>query len=347
MTAIAPHITAFLRVRLPIERNASPHTWSTYAYAFQLLFEFVSRRRKVRPSELTIEQLDAEVVLAFLRDLETTRKNGIATRNARLAAIKSFFRFVEHRVPSSLEQVRRILAIPTKKAGVGLVGYLTTVEAQSLLDVPRSSTPSGLRDRAMLHLAVATGIRVSELVGLRVADLTLRPRPCLLVRGKGRRERLLPLWKETAAALRRWLAVRAPRPGGEPMLFLNARGAPMTRSGFAHVLAKHAAIAVRRVPSLASKRITPHVLRHTCAMVALQATKDVRKVALWLGHARLETTEMYLRADPSEKLEALAHGSPFRLRPGRFPASDDLMAVLAAVHQPQRPAPPFADRYAK
>jgi integrase/recombinase XerD len=340
VTAVAPHITEFLRVRLPLERNASPHTSSTYAYAFQLLFEFAGRRRKVRPSDLTVEQLDADLILAFLRDLETTRKNSIATRNARLAAIKSFFRFVEHRVPSALEHVRRVLAIPTKKATTGLVGYLTQDEAQAIVDAP-PSTPMGLRDRAMLHLAIATGIRVSELVGLRVEDLTLRPRPCLLVHGKGRRQRLLPLWKETAAGIRRWLAVRRPFSETESILFLNARGLPMTRSGFAYVLAKYANLALKTsAPNLSKRtRVTPHVLRHTCAMVTLQATKDVRKVALWLGHSRLETTEMYLRADPTEKLEALAGKSPFRFRPGRFPASDDLMAVLAAVQQPQRSRP--------
>lgn len=339
MTAIAPHITEFLRVRLPLERNASPHTSSTYSYAFQLLFEFTSRKYKRRPSELTLEQLDADLILAFLRDLEITRGNSIATRNARLAAIKSFFRFVEHRVPSTLEQVRRILAIPTKKTATGLVGYLTQDEAQAITDAPTRSTPLGVRDRAMLHLALATGIRVSELVGLRVDDFVLRPHPSLLVHGKGRRQRLLPLWKETAAGLKQWLAVRRPRSDLERSLFLNARGEPMTRSGFAYVLAKYARLALKARGTNPSTRVTPHVLRHTCAMVTLHATKDVRKVALWLGHSRLETTEMYLRADPTEKLEALTEKSPLRFRPGRFPPADDLMAVLAAAQQPQHTPP--------
>lgn len=336
MTAIAPHITEFLRVRLPLERNASPHTSTTYSYAFQLLFEFAGRRRKVRPSELTLEQLDADLVLGFLRDLETTRGNSIATRNARLAAIKSFFRFVELRVPSALEQVRRILAIPTKKSATGLVGYLTQDEAQAIVDAPARQTSLGVRDHAMLHLALATGIRVSELVGLRVEDLVLKPRPSLLVHGKGRRQRLLPLWRETVAGVRRWLAVRCPRSELERSLFLNARGEPMTRSGFAHVLAKHATVALR-TRGTRSIRVTPHVLRHTCAMATLLATKDVRKVALWLGHSRLDTTEMYLRADPTEKLEALTQNSPLRLRRGRFPAADELMAVLNATRESNRP----------
>lgn len=332
MTAIAPHITEFLRVRLPLERNASHHTAATYSYAFQLLFAFAARKRKVRPSQLTLEHIDADMVLAFLRDLETTRGNMAATRNARLAAIKSFFRFIELRVPSALDQVRRILAIPTKKTTTGLVGYLTRDQAQAIVDAPARTTLLGVRDHAMLHLALATGIRVSELVGLRVEDLTLRPRPSLLVHGKGRRQRLLPLWKETTAALRRWLALRRPHSDSEQTLFLNAYGEPITRSGFAHVLAKHAAAALGE--RVQSTRVTPHVLRHTCAMTTLLATKDVRKVALWLGHSRLETTEMYLRADPSEKLEALTQSSPLRLRRGSFPAADDLMAVLNAVQHP-------------
>jgi site-specific recombinase XerD len=297
-----------------------------------LLFEFASRRRKVRPSALTLEQLDADLVLAFLRDLETTRGNSITTRNARLAAIKSFFRFVELRVPSILEQVRRILAIPTKKSATGLVGYLTKEEAQAIVDTPDRSTLLGVRDHAMLHLALATGIRVAELVGLRIEDLILKPRPSLLVNGKGRRQRLLPLWRETVAGLRRWLTVRHPRSELERSLFLNAQGSPMTRSGFAYVLAKHARVASAKW-SPRSTRVTPHVLRHTCAMMTLLATKDVRKVALWLGHSRLETTEMYLRADPTEKLEALTQTSPLRLRRGTFPAVDELMAVLNATRQ--------------
>ena len=183
MTPLAPHLTAFLRVRLPIECNASPHTWSAYAYAFQLLLGFASRRCKVSPSKLELEHLDSDLVMAFLRDLEATRKNAITTRNARLAAIKSFFRFVEHRVPSALDQVRRIAAIPMKKSPTGLIAHLEREEVHALLDAPTPSTVAGVRDLAMLHLAIATGLRVSELIGLRLADLTLRPQPSLLVPG--------------------------------------------------------------------------------------------------------------------------------------------------------------------
>jgi site-specific recombinase XerD len=331
MTPIAPHISEYLRVRLPVERNASPHTWVTYAHAFQLLFEFASGHLRTAPSKLALEQIDAQLVMAFLAYLETRRGNGVSSRNARLAAIKSLFRYIEHRVPSAIDQIRRILAIPAKRTTSRLVPYLTRDEAQAVINAP-PTTRIGLRDRAMLHVAVATGIRVSELVGLRLDELTLHPRPCLFVRGKGRRERVLPLWKESAKALRQWLLVRVPSPAGAALLFLNGRGGPLTRSGFAYVLAKHVASAAVHQPGLKRKRVSPHVLRHTCAMVTLQATRDVRKVALWLGHGRIDTTEIYLRADPVERLDVLSSVAPFGLRPGRFkPPADELMATLASV----------------
>lgn len=326
MTALAPHVSDFLRVRLPVERNASAHTRATYSHAFMLLFEFAARRLKCSPSSLDIEQLDAKLVMAFLDHLERDRGNGVSSRNARLAAIKSLFRYLEHRVPSALDQVRRILAIPSKRSTTRLVGYLSREEAQAIVDAP-DSTVAGLRDRAMLHLAVATGMRVSEIVGTQLEDLDLQLQPTITVHGKGRRERRLPLWRETATALKRWLRARPDGPSRH--LFLNDRGGALTRSGFAYLLDKYVEVAARTTPSLRKKRVSPHVLRHTCAMLTLQATRDVRKVALWLGHAHLATTEVYLRADPTEQLDALAKVAPFGLRPGRFKDADRLMAMLA------------------
>jgi site-specific recombinase XerD len=328
MTPIAPHITAFLRQRLPVERNASDNTCDSYAYAFKLLFEYASGRLKVEPSALNLEQLDAPLVVAFLNYLETNRGNGASARNTRLAAIKSFMHFMAYRVPSAMEQIQRILAIPSKKAETRLVKHLTVDEMQSILDAPMPNYREGIRDRAMLHLCFAGGLRVSELVGLRLGDVSLQPHASVLVHGKGRKERCLPLWKETTSALRAWLAVR----GGVsvPELFVNARGEPMTRSGFEYILSKHAETASHRCPSLATKRISPHVLRHTCALTILQATKDLRKVSLWLGHVNMQTTEMYTRADPSVKLEALESVIAPKLRSGRFKATDRLIASLKA-----------------
>lgn len=330
MTPIAPHITAFLRDRLPRQRGASEHTCDAYAYAFKLLFEYASARFKVTPSRLALEQVDAPLVLDFLEMLESHRANRPSTRNARLVAIKSFMAFVEHRVPSLLEQCRQIRAIPPKKTTRPLVKHLNRAEVEALLDAPDLGTRSGLRDRAMLHLCFAAGLRVSELVTLPSASLSLHADPSLRVTGKGRRERTLPLWKETAADLRKWLAVREAQPGASEF-FVNARGLPMTRSGFEFILAKHATRAAEQCPSIASKRLSPHVLRHSCALMILQATGDLRKVALWLGHADMQTTEMYLRIDPTEKLDALAAVIPPSLRSGRFKAPDALIAMLRPV----------------
>ena len=325
-TPIAPHLTAFFEQRLPIERGASQNTRDSYAYAFQLLLTFASKRLRMVPSELAVEQIDAPLVLDFLNDLETTRGNGPSSRNIRLAAIKSFMHFLEYRVPSAIEQIRRVLAIPTKKTESRLVPHLTAEEIQALLDAPDPTGWKGLRDRAMLHLCYAGGLRVSELIGLRLDDLKFQPQPSVLVHGKGRRERCLPLWKTTAAALRAWLAVRGTMP--VPELFISTRCESLTRSGFKYILRKHVQTARQHCPSLTTKRVFPHIMRHTCALTVLQATKDLRKVSLWLGHANLQTTEIYTRVDPSVKLETLESVVPPKLRSGRFKVTDKLIASL-------------------
>jgi integrase/recombinase XerD len=330
MTPIAPHITAFLQQRLPVERQASDHTCDSYAYAFKLLFEYASECLKVPPSALNLEQLDAPLVVAFLNHLETARGNGPSSRNTRLTAIKSFMHFMAYRVPPAMEQIQRIQAIPAKRTESRLVRHLMVEEMQSILDAPVPDHRAGIRDRAMLHLCFAAGLRVSELIGLRLDDLKLQPHASILVHGKGRKERCLPLWKETASALRTWLAVRGKGTVSAPELFVNARGEAMTRSGFEYILHKHAQRAAAQCPSLSTKRVSPHVVRHTCALTVLQATKDLRKVSLWLGHAHMQTTEIYTRADPSVKLETLESVIAPKLRSGRFKATDQLIASLKA-----------------
>jgi site-specific recombinase XerD len=329
MTTLAPHITAFFEQRLPLERRASECTRDSYAYAFQLLLTFASQRLKVTPSQLTLEQLDATLVLEFLSHLETTRGNRPSSRNVRLAAIKSFMHFMEYRAPSAIEQIRRILAIPAKKAESRLVRHLTIKEVQAILNAPDPSLRKGIRDRAMLHVCYAGGLRVSELIALRVEDVKFQPHANMLVHGKGRRERCLPLWKTTTTALRAWLAVRGVV--SVPELFVSARGEALTRSGFEFILRKHVHVATQHCFSLSTKRVSPHVLRHTCALILLQATKDLRKVSLWLGHAHMQTTEIYTRADPSVKLEALESVMPPKLRSGRFKASDKLIESLKSL----------------
>jgi site-specific recombinase XerD len=338
MTPLAPHVTAFFQQRLAVERCVSPHTSDSYAYAFKLLLAYASERLHVPPSALHLEQIDAPLVVAFLNHLEATRANRPSSRNVRLAAVKSFMHCLEFREPAAIDQIRRILAIPPKKADTRLVRHLTVEEMHAILNAPEPSRWDGLRDRAMLHLCFAGGLRVSELVGLQLGDVTLQPHAMVRVHGKGRRERCLPLWKVTVTALRAWLGVRATVPA--PEVFVTTRGQPLTRSGFEYILAKHVQTAIKDCPSLSAKRVSPHVLRHTCALTVLQATKDLRKVSLWLGHAHMQTTEMYTRADPSVKLEALEAMVAPALRSGRFKATDRLIASLTSRSVMRRATPP-------
>ena len=328
MTPIAPLITDFLRDYLPVERGFSPHTCESYAYAFRLLFTFAAGRLGVTPSALHLEHLDAPLVVAFLTHYEVDRGGSPASRNIRLAAVKAFMRYVEFRHPAALEQARQILAIPSKRHVHPLVRHLTIDEIYAILDAPDITTRLGIRDRAMLHLCFAAALRVSELVTAQLADLSLRGTASLRVHGKGRRERCLPLWKQTVADLRAWLAVRGENPARE--VFLNATDRPMSRAGFEYILDKHVRTAATACPSLAGRSISPHQLRHSCALTMLQATGDIRKVALWLGHADVRTTEVYLRVDPTEKLEAVEAVLPPDLRRGRFKPPDALIASFLA-----------------
>ena len=230
MTPIAPLMTRFLREHLPVERGYSPHTCETYAHAFRLLFVFASQRLGIKPSQLCLEQIDAALILDFLAHIEDQRGNCAATRNGRLAAIKTFIGYVELRVPSALEQARQIHAIPAKRHDQKLVLHLTMEEIRAILKAPDATTRLGIRDRAMLHLCFAGGLRVSEWVGLPLENLSLQRTPSIRVHGKGRKERCLPLWKETTSDLRAWLAVRGSVP--VPELFVNAEGTAMTRAGF-------------------------------------------------------------------------------------------------------------------
>ena len=329
MTPLAPDLSAFLQKHLPDERGASRHTIAAYAHAFTLLLRFAAARLKRQPSDLAIEDLDVRLIRAFLEHIEEGRANTVRSRNARLAAIKAFFRFLEPRRPACLEQAMMIRALPVKRTDARLIDYLTNAEMRALLAAPDNWTPAGLRDRAMLHLAYAAGLRASELLATRMDDFPRGSFASIRVLGKGRRERVLPLWKETQTVLRAWIAVR--RSAQVQELFVNREGLPLSRDGFAHRLAVHVAVAARKRPTLAEKRVTPHVLRHSCAMHTLEATGDIRKVSLWLGHASLQSTEAYLRVDPAEKLAILAANAAPAVPKGRFRTPDKLLAMLAEI----------------
>jgi len=328
MTPLAPLVTTFFRNHLAVEKGVSKNTIASYSYAFKFLCRYISDRLGKSPSALALEELDAQMIREYLEHIERDRSNTARTRNLRLTAIRSFMKYVEYEVPSALEQTRQILAISNKRTEERLINHLTREEMNAVLDAPNPNTRSGIRDQSMLYLGFAAGLRASELVGLRVDDIELDgPYPSIVVRGKGRSQRRLPLWKEAARALRAWLAVRGTVP--TPELFLNARGEALTTSGFSYIVKKHVRVANQQCPSLSKKDIAPHVLRHTCAMISLQATGDIRKVAMWLGHSSLKSTEIYLRADPTEKLDTIEKALPPDLRRGTFPVEDKLIAWLS------------------
>lgn len=324
---LAPLISGYLRDYMPSQRGYSAHSCEAYADSLRLLITHVADGAARRPSQLSLEDLDAKRILAFLSHIEATRRNGPATRNLRLAAIKAFMRYVEYRHPAALEQIRQIHAIPTKRCDEKLIRHLSVQEIQAILNAPDTTTRAGIRDRAMMHLCFAAGLRVSELVNLPLEHVSLQSPVTVLINGKGRRQRALPLWKATSDDVRAWLAVRG-KPSA-PELFVSAQGRAMTRAGFEYILSKHVDAAAKTCASLRGRTISPHQLRHSCALFILQATRDIRRVALWLGHASVRTTEVYLRMDPSEKLAAIEAVIPPALRRGRFRAPDALIAMLS------------------
>ncbi len=330
MTRLATPLAAFLREHLPRDRGASRHAVESYATSFRLLAPFAADRHGIRPCRLEVGHLDVDTILAFLDHLEAERGNGVGTRNIRLAAVKSLFRFLEFRHPDCLDMAARVHAIPQKKGDVPTLRHLDRDEVKALLKAPDTATRSGTRDRAMLCLACNAGLRVSELVGLGLDDVRMPELDETRVMGKGRRARVLPLWKETGKALGDWLSIRPETP--DRHMFLNAMGGGMTRRGFARRLALHVATAARTEPSIARRKVTPHSIRHACALHTLEATGDIRKVSLWLGHQSLQTTEIYLRTDPAEKLDTLSDWHSPGLGKGRFKGvKDELMAMLSDV----------------
>jgi integrase/recombinase XerD len=329
MTALATSLQAFFTDRLIRQRQASPHTLAAYRDTLRLLLVFASARQKMEPSKLDIDDLDAPLVGAFLDHLEQQRDNGVRTRNARLAAVRSLFRYAALRHPEHAAVIERVLTIPPKRVGRRLVTFLTEPELDALLAVPAQSTSTGRRDRALLALAAQTGLRVSELIGLQCADVHLGAGAHVSCLGKGRKQRITPLTSGIIAVLRVWLAERAGQPT-EP-LFTTQAGMALSRDALEHRLAKYVEIAARTCPSLGQKTITMHVLRHTAAMRLLRAGIDTSVIALWLGHEQIETTQIYLHADLQLKERALAKTTPANITPGRYRPSDKLLAFLEAL----------------
>lgn len=326
MSALAPVLQAFFTERLFHQRAASAHTVAAYRDTFRLLLAFVQRRTGKAPSELELEDLDSPLIGAFLEHLETERGNGVRTRNARLAAVHSLFRFAALDHPECGALIQRVLAIPHKRFERALVSFLTRAEIDALLMAPDRRRAIGRRDHALLLVAIQTGLRVSELVALTLKDVHLGAGPYLRCHGKGRKERCTPLTAQTVAVLRQWLEER--RGQGADPLFATGRGTPLGRDAVERLVSKYAVIAESACPSLRGKRLSPHVLRHTAAMQLLHAGVDTSVIALWLGHEGVETTQIYIHADLSLKERALERTAPLDTVPGRYRAPDSLLAFL-------------------
>ncbi len=326
MSALAPSLQAFFTDRLIGQRCASPNTIAAYKITFRLLLGFISQRTKRTPSDLDIIDLDASLITAFLEHLETDRHNGIATRNNRLAAIHSLFAYLALHHPEHAGTIQRVLAIPTKRTQRNLLTYLTDPEVDALLQACNQCTWTGRRDHALFALAIQTGLRISELVGLTCQDITLSTGANVHTIGKGRKERRTPLVPTTRNIIKVWLAERVGAPG-DP-LFPTTTGKHPSRDAIERRLALAVACAKSTCPSMQAKRVTMHTLRHTAAMRLLLAGNDITVIALWLGHEQTSTTNIYLHADMTQKQNAIDRVCPTTTSQGRYQAPDTLIAFL-------------------
>jgi len=329
MSALAPTLEAWFTQRLLAQRAMSPHTIAAYRDTWRLLLRFAADTTATEPSRLDLAQLDAPLISAFLDHLEAERGCSARTRNARLAAIRSMFKYAALEHPEHAASIERVLAIGPKRHERVLVTFLDEHELDALLAAPDTTTWIGRRDRAIIILAAQTGLRASELTSLRNRDLHLGRGAHIECQGKRRKQRITPLAASTVTVLRDWTAERA---GQSPdPLFPTRAGTAMTRDALAWLLAKHATTATEACPSLHSKRVTPHILRHTAAMRLLHAGVDIAVIALWLGHEQIDTTQIYLHADLALKQQALDRTRPIDVKPGRYRPPDALLAFLEAL----------------
>jgi integrase/recombinase XerD len=329
VSALAPTLQAFFTERLVRQRHASPNTIAAYRDTLRLLIGFAAQRLGRQPSELDLSDLDADLVGAFLTHLEAERANSVKTRNARLAAIHSLYRYAALRHPEHAQDIQRVLAIPPKRSDRALVTFLEPSEIDALLQAPDRSTWTGTRDHTLLLTAIQTGLRASELTALSCGDVHLATGAHLSCQGKGRKQRITPLTAVTVSVLSVWLTERAGGPD-EP-LFPTSRGRRLSRDALERRLTNHLGTASVHCPSLREKHVTLHTLRHTAAMQLLHAGVDTTVIALWLGHERVDTTQIYLHADLALKERALARTKPPDAKPGRYRPPDALLAFLEAL----------------
>jgi len=326
MTALAPILQAFFTDRLMTQRAAAAHTIASYRDTLRLLLGYVHDQTGKQPAQLDLADLDAVTVGAFLAHLETARGNSAATRNNRLAAIHSLFRYAALKAPDQMETISRVLAIQAKRTATTIVSYLAPAELDAVLAAPDQGTWHGRRDHALLVLAAQTGLRVSEITGLAIHDAHLGTGAHVYCRGKGRKDRCTPLTSHTTGILAEWIAERSAPP--EAPLLCTHSGTPMSADAVARLTSKYAALAATACPTLATKKITPHTMRHTAAMNLLHAGVDITVIALWLGHESPATTRIYLHADMKLKEDAIARTAPPGTEATRYKAPDTLLAFL-------------------
>jgi integrase/recombinase XerD len=326
---IGPLLQSFFVEYLCNQKRVSPQTIASYRDTFRLLLEFIRDKQRIEPAAVSIKDLDVEVILSFLDHLERTRHNSIRSRNLRLAAIRSFFRLVALRDPVQVSQAARVLAIPVKRTDRQLVKALTRAEMEAILAAPDLSEWSGRRDHAMLLTLYNSGARVSEVMALEQSQFCFGVQSFLNLRGKGRKERAVPLWTKTARTLQSWFRELSGRQTG--LAFISARGRKLTRNGVDYILQQAVEQARNECPSLRDKKITPHVLRHTTATHLLQSGVDISVIALWLGHESIETTHIYLEADLATKERALNKLAPAGAEVPRFKAKDEVLAFLSTL----------------
>jgi site-specific recombinase XerD len=329
MSKLAPTLQAFFTDRLMGQRQASSHTIAGYRDTFRLLLRFATERTRTPASELDFADLDAPLIGAFLTHLETERGNGVRTRNHRLAAIHSLFGYAALHHPEHAASIQRVLAIPPKRFERNLVTFLTDDEVDALLAACDRSTWTGRRDHAMITLAIQTGLRVSELTGLTCADVVLGGGAHVRCLGKGRKQRHTPLLPLTVAVVRAWLTERHSNPS-DP-LFPTSTGRALSRDAIERRITQHVRAAAQACPSLSTKKVSAHALRHTAAMRLLLSGVDITVIALWLGHEQVTTTNVYLHADMSQKERAIARTTPPNTTPGRYRAPDTLLTFLEAL----------------
>ncbi len=328
--ALGRIVESFFRDALATQRRASPQTVASYRDSLKLFLRFAAEQKEKPPSSLAIADLDADMVLAFLNHLEVERKSSISTRNVRRTALRSFFRHVGYEDPASLGLVQRILLVPAKRCDRKAVDYLRPEEQDALLDAPDRSTQQGRRDHMLLLFLVRTGARESEAVGVDVGHVRLSlPRQVMLF-GKGSKQRIVPLCENTVAAIEHTLTDR-PDPQPDQSLFLNRHGKRLGRHGVIHAVRRHAAAASAKVSSLAERSISPHLLRHTCAMNLLRSGVDLTTIRAWLGHVSVQTTHMYMEADTEMKRKALEKCAITVPEASRFEAPDSLLALLEGL----------------